>query len=56
MGLGLPRTGGTTLAEALRALGYHGKNSCIVTNITTTTESTIVDSNNKKAYGLFKEI
>ncbi len=48
MGMGLPRTGGTTLAEALRALGYHGKNSCIVTNVMTTTESTIEDDNSKK--------
>lgn len=37
IGLGLPRTGGTTLAEALRTLGYYGTNSCVVTNVTTTT-------------------
>ena len=37
-GVGLPRTGGTSLAAALRELGYHGSNSCIVTKIKTTTE------------------
>ena len=37
IGLGLPRTGGTTLAAALRAFDIHGENSCIVTNVRTTT-------------------
>ena len=34
-GIGLPRTGGTTLASALRSFGIHGTNTCVVTNVTT---------------------
>jgi activator of HSP90 ATPase len=30
-GIGLPRTGSTTLAEALRILGYRGSNFCSLT-------------------------
>ena len=39
IGIGLPRTGGTTLAAALRRFNIHGSNTCIVTDIKTTTES-----------------
>jgi hypothetical protein len=36
-GIGLPRTGGTSLAAALRKFDVHGSNTCIVTNVMTTT-------------------
>jgi len=34
-GIGLPRTGSTSLAEALRMLGYKGSNFCSLNNIHT---------------------
>ena len=39
IGIGLPRTGGTTLAAALRKFDIHGENTCIVTNVKTTTKA-----------------
>ena len=54
-GIGLPRTGTTSLSKALRALGYEGQNYCLLHDTRTSDRTTFFEVDNS-FYRNFKDI
>ena len=54
-GIGLPRTGTTSLSKALRALGYEGQNYCFLHDTRTSDRTTFFEVDNS-FYRNFKDI
>ena len=51
-GIGLPRTGTTSLAKALRTLGFKGENYCLLSDTTSKDDQTFfkIDNSYYKSY------